>query len=200
MKIRNGFVSNSSSASFVVAFPRDKFISLKEIEDYIGGINEDLSPEARGILAFKIWNLQYFETDSCYVYRRDTSDTGKEYYYYKCIAPWEYLKDRIYLGLCPRYGFEGGEKIPEECLNCEHLNVEIRSDRGDDFYSILDAHPDDTEIQEWLMDRKDKKLLYFRIEGNEATYLMPYDIASNLVDGAEVLFKSSENIHFLSRI
>ena len=41
MKIRNGFISNSSSSSFIVAFPRE-MKSEKEVKDLLGNPNEDV--------------------------------------------------------------------------------------------------------------------------------------------------------------
>ena len=54
MKYRNGFVSNSSSASFVLAFPKENPVELKNIEDYFGGFGEELEPEVKDTFAFDI--------------------------------------------------------------------------------------------------------------------------------------------------
>ena len=40
MKIRQGFVSNSSSSSFIVAFPKDMEISNKAVKSYLFGNSE----------------------------------------------------------------------------------------------------------------------------------------------------------------
>ena len=40
MKTRNGFVSNSSSSSFIVAFPKDFPLTKTAIHDYLFGVGE----------------------------------------------------------------------------------------------------------------------------------------------------------------
>lgn len=54
MKIRNGFVSNSSSSSFVLVKPT-RIPELNEIEDFYG-INKNLDSRLRTWLSFIIWN------------------------------------------------------------------------------------------------------------------------------------------------
>ena len=55
MKIRNGFVSNSSSSSFYIK-QADKHLSLEEISEYYK-INPELPEEERVWLTFLIWKI-----------------------------------------------------------------------------------------------------------------------------------------------
>ena len=55
MKIRNGFVSNSSSSSFYIQKP-DKHLTLEEIPSYYN-INPDLSEDERAWLSICIWRV-----------------------------------------------------------------------------------------------------------------------------------------------
>lgn len=55
MKIRNGFVSNSSSSSFYIK-QADKHLSLEEISEYYK-INPELPEEERAWLTFLIWKI-----------------------------------------------------------------------------------------------------------------------------------------------
>ena len=55
MKIRNGFVSNSSSSSFYIQKP-DRHLTLEEIPSYYN-INPDLSEDERAWLSICIWRV-----------------------------------------------------------------------------------------------------------------------------------------------
>ena len=85
MKIRNGFVSNSSSSSFYIK-QADKHLSLEEISDYYK-INPELPEKERVWLTLLIWKIlsdqekydKRDEIDQCEVYDfRDTE--GLDYY------------------------------------------------------------------------------------------------------------------------
>ena len=66
MKIRNGFVSNSSSSSFYIQKP-DKHLTLEEIPSYYN-ISPDLSEDERAWLSICIWQVlrsqEKYETES----------------------------------------------------------------------------------------------------------------------------------------
>ena len=55
MKIRNGFVSNSSSSSFYIQKP-DRHLTLEEIPSYYN-ISPDLSEDERAWLSICIWRV-----------------------------------------------------------------------------------------------------------------------------------------------
>ena len=57
MKIRNGFVSNSSSSSFYIK-QADRHLALEEISDYYK-INPELPEEERVWLTLLIWKILY---------------------------------------------------------------------------------------------------------------------------------------------
>ena len=66
MKIRNGFVSNSSSSSFYIQKP-DRHLTLEEISSYYN-ISSDLSEDERSWLSICIWQVlrsqEKYETES----------------------------------------------------------------------------------------------------------------------------------------
>ena len=66
MKIRNGFVSNSSSSSFYIQKP-DKHLTLEEISSYYN-VSPDLSEDERSWLSICIWQVlrsqEKYETES----------------------------------------------------------------------------------------------------------------------------------------
>ena len=85
MKIRNGFVSNSSSSSFYIK-QADRHLALEEISDYYK-INPELPEKERVWLTLLIWKIlsdqekydKRDEIDQCEVYDfRDTE--GLDYY------------------------------------------------------------------------------------------------------------------------
>ena len=58
MKIRNGFVSNSSSSSFIINYPKRE-LKLEEVESYFGGYNSDIPTYIQGLMSFVLWKTQY---------------------------------------------------------------------------------------------------------------------------------------------
>ena len=85
MKIRNGFVSNSSSSSFYIQKP-DKHLTLEEIPSYYN-ISPDLSEDERAWLSICIWQVlrsqeRYgTESDDWWEESTDHSDPeGLDYY------------------------------------------------------------------------------------------------------------------------
>lgn len=182
MKLRNGFVSNSSSASFVLAFPKDNPVELKNIEDWFGGFTEVLSPEDRDMLGFILWRSQYFDEE---MERRDWTDTGEEYNHYTCSAPFEKIKDRE-IWNCPGYISEIDVELKDACKSCKYLQIEKRLERGDDYYFAKDTLSE--EAQHWLEEHKNDKIVYLEIDDNNPARGIPYDIAYEITSHAYELF------------
>ena len=124
MKLRKGFVSNSSSSSFVLAFPKDSPVELKNIEDYFGGFDDELAPEVKDSFAFEVWASQYFDSEG----NRKTGnkyaleDNG-EYTHYSCTAGWTYIRENR--GLTCDGNFSEADDdvdllIPDTCKRCQY--------------------------------------------------------------------------------
>ena len=80
MKIRNGFVSNSSSSSFYIK-RADRHLTLEEISSYYN-INPELPEEARVWLTLLIWKILYDQ-------EKYDSNTARD---------WDYSHDSRYAG------------------------------------------------------------------------------------------------------
>lgn len=214
MKIRNGFVSNSSSASFILAFPKDKPVELRDIEDYFGGFymvngyNEELSPEYKDMFVFELWKSQYFDGDgdrrvsNRYLFR---DDDGKvlpvEYTQYECTAPWEYIRENRGLYCDGRFSrtndLEKEEKeyedhislVPPECKKCKYLHSEKRIQRDDDYYYVLDNYKLDDDLKAWLKEHEGDRIIELEIDDNEPPNGMSWDIASEIASSAYHIFR-----------
>ena len=187
MKIRNGFVSNSSSASFVIAFPKDNPIALKDIEEWLGGYNPDIAPEVMDTIGFQFWKTQYFDED---MYRRDFNGTGEEYECHKCNATWTQMTKEVWN--CPRYMEKDEEKgIPviPACRTCEYHTIKKRIDRGDDYYKALDYCCGEG-IEDWLEKHKDDKIVYFDVDDNDPARGIDFDTAYEITSNAFSLFNN----------
>lgn len=70
MKIRSGFVSNSSSSSFVVAFPKDMELTQEAVKKYIFG---------EGVILDNPYSSDYMTTDrAAEIILRDIKDQGED--------------------------------------------------------------------------------------------------------------------------
>ena len=185
MKIRNGFVSNSSSASFVIAFSKDEPIALKDIEEWLGGYDTDLAPETMEMIGFQFWKTQYFDEE---MYRRDFKGTGEEYDYHKCDATWTQMTEEVWN--CPRYmkkDEEKGTPVIPACRSCKYHTIEKRVDRGDDYYKALDSSYADS-LEDWLERHKDDKIVCFEVDDNDPARGIDYDTACEITSNAYHLF------------
>lgn len=189
MKLRNGFVSNSSSASFILAFPKDNPIELKNIEEWFGGFSEVLNPIYRDIFGFVLWKSQYFDDEMC---SRDLTNTGEEYDHYICASPVNIYKDLEYWN-CPVYIGEISTKLNEACKTCKYLQVEKRFNRNDDYYYVKNFISD--EISNWLEEHKEDKIIYLNVDDNSPEPVMPFDLACEITSHAYELFSDkSRNV------
>lgn len=184
MKIRNGFVSNSSSASFVLAFPKDNPIALKDIEEWLGGYNTEIDPVVMDTIGFQFWKTQYFDEE---MYRRDFKGTDEEYEYHKCDATWTQRTKEVWN--CPKYmakDEENGTPVIPACRSCKYHTIEKRTDRGDDYYKALDCYGG--ELEDWLVKHKDDKIVYFEVDDNEPARGIDFDTAYEITSNAYSLF------------
>lgn len=112
MKIRTGFVSNSSSSSFIISYPRDKFYDADNDEELMNVLFVDTLPAS--LKEFLLDNLrelsipkeEYYENENYLIYQSipenkidDCVEVVIERHSYDntlssllCREPWSYLK------------------------------------------------------------------------------------------------------------
>ena len=115
MKIRNGFVSNSSSSSFYIQKP-DRPLTLEEISSYYN-ISPDLSEDERAWLSMCIWQVlrsqERYETESGdWGESADhSSPEGLDYYLSEDHIEW--MQESDYYRKPPEY-WEQAKKLKED--------------------------------------------------------------------------------------
>ena len=189
MKYRNGFVSNSSSASFILLFPSYRYIELKNIEKYFGGFSNEMSKEANEIFAFELWKSQYFDSENC---KRTFESVSEKYFYYFCTAPLDYIKEK-----CLNYRDGIDHQYPNSaCITCKYCAFEELIDRDDDYYKVLDVLYSDEDIK-WLKRNKNKKIIYLEVDDNNPPCSVPFSIAGEITSNANLIFKNPKNVKCL---
>ena len=129
MKIRNGFVSNSSSSSFYIK-QADRHLALEEIPGYYK-INPDLPEETRVWLTLLVWKILYDQekydsnTARDWDYPHDSrSVEGLEYYLSDDYINW--AQGNEYLKKDPEY-WENAKKLLDDPQKILHLDLSTSS-------------------------------------------------------------------------
>ena len=135
MKIRNGFVSNSSSSSFYIQKP-DRHLTLEEISSYYN-ISPDLSEDERAWLSICIWQVlrsqEKYETESDdWGESADhSSPEGLDYYLSEDHIEW--MQGSDYYRKSPEY-WEQAKKLKEDPSRL--LSFSIDSSGTDSFEDL----------------------------------------------------------------
>ena len=135
MKIRNGFVSNSSSSSFYIQKP-DRHLTLEEISSYYN-ISPDLSEDERAWLSICIWQVlrsqeKYGTESDGWGEATDRSDPeGLDYYLSEDHIEWMQRSD--YYRKSPEY-WEQAKKLKEDPSRL--LSFSLDTDGGDSFEDL----------------------------------------------------------------
>ena len=135
MKIRNGFVSNSSSSSFYIQKP-DKHLTLEEISSYYN-VSPDLSEDERSWLSICIWQVlrsqEKYETESGdWGESADhSSPEGLDYYLSEDHIEW--MQESDYYRKSPEY-WEQAKKLKED--PSRRLSFSIDSSGTDSFEDL----------------------------------------------------------------
>ena len=129
MKIRNGFVSNSSSSSFYIQ-QADRHLTLEEIPGYYK-INPELPEETRVWLTLLVWKILYDQekydsnTARDWDYPHDSrSVEGLEYYLSDDYINW--AQGNEYLKKDPEY-WENAKKLLDDPQKILHLDLSTSS-------------------------------------------------------------------------
>ena len=135
MKIRNGFVSNSSSSSFYIQKP-DRHLTLEEISSYYN-ISPDLSDDERAWLSICIWQVlrsqeKYGTESDGWEEAVDRSDPeGLDYYLSEDHIEW--MQGSDYYRKSPEY-WEQAKKLKEDPSRL--LSFSLDTDGGDSFEDL----------------------------------------------------------------
>ena len=135
MKIRNGFVSNSSSSSFYIQKP-DRHLTLEEISSYYN-ISPDLSEDERAWLSICIWQVlrsqeKYGTEPDGWEEAADRSDPeGLDYYLSEDHIEW--MQGSDYYRKSPEY-WEQAKKLKEDPSRL--LSFSLDTDGGDSFEDL----------------------------------------------------------------
>ena len=129
MKIRNGFVSNSSSSSFYIK-QADRHLTLEEIPEYYK-INPELPEETRVLLTLLVWKILYDQekydsnTARDWDYPHDSRYAGGlEYYLSDDYINW--AQGNEYLKKDPEY-WENAKKLLDDPEKILHLDLSTSS-------------------------------------------------------------------------
>ena len=135
MKIRNGFVSNSSSSSFYIQKP-DKHLTLEEISSYYN-VSPDLSEDERSWLSICIWQVLRSqekcgtESDGWGEAVDHSSPEGLDYYLSEDHIEW--MQESDYYRKSPEY-WEQAKKLKEDPSRL--LSFSIDSSGTDSFEDL----------------------------------------------------------------
>lgn len=135
MKIRNGFVSNSSSSSFYIQKP-DKHLTLEEIPSYYN-ISPDLSEDERAWLSMCIWQVLRsqekcgIESDGWEEASDHSDPRGLDYYLSEDHIEW--MQGSDYYRKPPEY-WEQAKKLKEDPSRL--LSFSVDTNGGDSFEDL----------------------------------------------------------------
>lgn len=169
MKIRKGFVSNSSSSSYIINYPLRE-LRLREVEDYIGGYTENTPDRYKDIMSYLIWKNQ------------PKWDEGKmcKYDLYKIDN--DYLDRDCY---------------DDDCSNCDVMITPTQKDKDEQVDNILAEGWYCKESEAIIKEFRNREgvLGEFSLDDNNPSdYDLTYDEADYLTGHAGRMFASNNNI------
>lgn len=208
MKIRSGFVSNSSSSSFLIKYPLKPF-SLKDTENILDEYEEGIPDRLRGVFDYFVWKNQPsfseeidYECAACTMLKDHPAslDFFKKPLPSRCpLKRYSNLYTNIYLEYleeCEDSGCEYLKKLSNE----EHLkriferqyewaSEEQINNPKEGFYKDL------KELKENIDPQKETlKILYVNSDGQDNDEFITLDDSYEIHKYTEKLFKTHKNI------
>lgn len=195
MKIRCGFVSNSSSSSFLIKYPLKTF-SLKDTEKILDKYSDCVPEEVRGIFDYYVWRHQ---------------PSYQDISVYECTFKGD-KRERDECGSCvfsSNYLYKGFDTGDCENINCKYLKKLDNKEYIEKIFENQYEYASDEQINNpvggfWkdlktlkeTIDPKKETLKIIEVdssEEDEAVYLS-WDDRYKIRDYSEKLFKTHRNI------
>lgn len=177
MKIRGGFVSNSSSSSFIINYPKG-ILRLSKVEEYLGGYQEDVPEILRDKISYALWKNQFAlgdTLDDSEVYECEYQNLTPQEMSSKCPHCFRYP------GYCAHEECPHWQKISEE----EHCEDVIESYYSEEYKNALKEFKKDLG-----------RVRTLSIDDNEAKedIGLDYEATYSIVNWGRDLFKSHKKI------
>ena len=188
MKIRNGFVSNSSSSSFILIVPKGKELKLSEIEDYVGGFTDELTPAQQGAMTYLLFMSQYVKQENGDVDRRYKPEEGEAEIHKSCSATWKQMQEIMD---CPHWIQDENEYPYSSCQTCKYLKKEFRPVRCDDYYHVIEWCSDSSLLEKMT---PDKNVYEIEVDTNGENKFLDWEDAYAIKNAADNIFKKHDVI------
>lgn len=188
MKIRNGFISNSSSSSFIINYPKEE-IRLSDIESYFGGYNSDIPTHLQDIMNFVLWRTQFddeeYKISEAVRHECKLEKDNRDSFSWKCPKHFNYY-----------HGCDTYDEDINPCKGCEYWETISEEDYID---SLINECYCSSERAKLLNNFKNNcgRIKYLEIEDsgdNDSALNLSYRDAYDIRRCAGDFFKSHDRI------
>lgn len=177
MKIRCGFVSNSSSSSFIINYPKN-ILRLNQVEDYFGGYKDDVPEILRDKISYALWRNQFGGSDNL------DENVLYDCEYYKLEPEEKSFK-------CPQHFRYSGSY---DCNDCPHWKKMSEEKYCDDLIESYYSEEYKNKLRKFKKDSGRVRILSIKDHEAREGIGLDYETAYDIVNWGKDLFKSHERI------